>query len=146
MTPLLLINLNLLPTIQTHLDHLLCLGLALGSHALKDINLFFHPAYLKLQELAWGINTTDVSQDKWKKIGILTIKSSFIIPGSFTQAFPNIYKEKHLYIAEMYAFWMMYLASILLKGCWATDTDKYYKHAVLLSSILRCIVKYKIPV
>jgi len=307
-TPLLLVNLDLPPTIRTHLDHLLCLGLVPGPHAPKDINSFFHPAYLELQELARGIKTTDfslhrdfhlhayivfkcgdlpavakfleqkghsavsacsaceatgirmlaignvakastiyylplrpvwvpghlpmrtdtrieaqlaeikaaptatskevlakkyglngrtllsrlssvsiastprdvmhllfehmvpmmisfwkgeykpwkarkldqgqpyvISQDEWKKIGILTIESSFTIPGSFTRALPNIYKEEHLYIAETYAFWMMYLAPILLKGRWA-NTDKYYKHAVLLSSILRRVVEYEIPV
>ena len=317
-TPLLLVNLNLPPTVRTHLDHLLCLGLAPGPHTPKDINSFFHPAYIELQELARGVKTTDVhlreefhlhayvvfkcgdlpavakfleqkghsavspcsaceatgvrmlaigsvakastiyyfplrppsdhpapngpvwvpsclpmrtdtrieaqlaeieaaqtatlkellakkyglngrtllsclssisvvstprdvmhllfehmvpmmisfwkgeykpwkakkldqgqpyviSQDEWKKIGILTIESSFTIPGSFTRALPNIYKEEHLYIAETYAFWMMYLAPILLKGRWA-DTNKYYEHAVLLSSILRRVVEYEIPV
>lgn len=58
---------------------------------------------------------------------------------------PNIHKEGHLYIAEAYAFWMMYLAPIVLKGRWR-DTDKYYHHAVLLSSILRRLVEYEIPI
>jgi hypothetical protein len=39
----------------------------------------------------------------------------------------------------------MYLAPILLKGRWV-DTNKYYEHAVLLSSILKCVVEYEIPV
>ena len=319
-TPLLLVNLNLPPTVRTHLDHLLCLGLAPGPHAPKDINSFFHPAYIELQELARGVKTIDahlrqefrlhayivfkcgdlpavakfleqkghsavsscsaceatgvrilaignvakassiyylplrppsdhpeprgpiwvpgrlpmrtdtrieaqlaeieaaptvtskealakkyglngrtllsrlssvsvastprdvmhllfehmvpmmisfwkgeykpwkakkldqgqpyvISQDEWKKIGVLTIESSFTIPGSFTRALPNIHKEEHLYIAETYAFWMMYLAPTLLKGRWAdTDTNKYYEHAILLSSILRRVVEYEIPV
>jgi len=317
-TPLLLVNLNLPPTVRTHLDHLLCLGLAPGPHAPKDINSFFHPAYIELQELARGVKTTDIylreefslhayivfkcgdlpavakfleqkghsavsacsaceatgvrmlavgsvtkastiyyfplrppsdhpppqgpiwepghlpmrtnerintqlteieaaptatlkdalakkfglngrtllsclssvsvastprdvmhllfehmvpmmisfwkgeykpwkakkldqgqpyviPQDEWKKIGLLTIGSSFIIPGSFTRALPNIHKEEHLYIAETYAFWMMYLAPVVLKGRWG-NTDKYYKHAILLSSILRRVVEYEIPV
>lgn len=86
-----------------------------------------------------------IPQDEWKKIGALTIESSSTIPGSFTRALPNIYKEEHLYIAETYAFWMMYLAPILLEGRWV-DTNKYYEHAVLLSSILRRVVEYEIPV
>ena len=86
-----------------------------------------------------------ISQGKWKKISILTIEYSFTIPGSFTHVLPNIYKEEHFYIAETYAFWIMYLAPVLLKGCWA-DTDKYYDHAILLSSFLRCVVEYEIPV
>ena len=49
---LLLINLNLPPTIHTHLEHLICLGILPGPHASKDPNLFFHPAYIELQELA----------------------------------------------------------------------------------------------
>ena len=320
-TPLLLVNLNLPPTVRTHLDHLICLGLVPGPHAPKDINSFFHPAYIELQELARGVKTTDVylhetfrlhayivfkcgdlpavakfleqkghsavsacsaceatgvrmlavgsvvkastiyyfplqppsdhppprgpiwepgrlpmrslrtnqridaqlteieaaptatlkdalakkyglngrtllsclssvsvastprdvmhllfehmvpmmisfwkgeykpwkakkldqgqayviPQDEWKKIGLLTIGSSSTIPGSFARALPNIHKEEHLYIAETYAFWMMYLAPIVLKGRWG-DTNKYYKHAILLSSILRRVVEYEIPV
>ena len=83
-----------------------------------------------------------ISNDKWKKIGTLTTEASFTIPGSFTCALPNIYKEEHLYIAETYAFWMMYLAPILLKGCWQ-ETDIYYQHAVLFSSILRRLVDFE---
>ena len=318
-TPLLLVNLNLPPTVRTHLNHLICLGLAPGPHAPKDVNSFFHPAYIELQDLARGVKTIDVylhqefdlhayivfkcgdlpavakfleqkgpsavsacsaceatgvrmlaigsvtkastiyyfplrppsdhpapqgrvqvwvpgqlpmrtdtrikaqlaeieaaptatskealakqyglngrtlllslssvsvastprdvmhllfehmvpmmvsfwkgeykpwkakkldqdqpyviSQVEWKKIGILTIESLFTIPGSFTRALPNIYKEEHLYIAETYAFWMMYLAPILLKGRWP-DTNMYYEHAILLSSILRRVVEYEIP-
>jgi hypothetical protein len=316
-TPILLINLNLPPTVRTHLDHLICLGLAPGPHAPKDINSFFHPAFIELQDLARGVKTTDtrlheefllhayivfkcgdlpavakfleqkghsavspcstceatgvrmlaignvakastvyyfplrpphdhptprgpiwepeclpmrtdqrindqlteieaapttalketlakkyglngrtllsrlssvsvastprdvmhllfehmvpmmvsfwkgeykpwkakkldqgqpyvISQAEWKKIGILTIESSFTIPGSFSRALPNIYKEEHLYIAETYAFWMMYLAPIVLKGRWG-DTNKYYEHAVLLSRILSRVVEYEIP-
>jgi hypothetical protein len=88
-----------------------------------------------------------ISQNNWKIIGILTIESSSTIPGSFTRALPNIHKEEHLYIAETYAFWMMYLAPVLLKGRWDDTTgDKYYKHAILLTSILRRVVEYEIPV
>jgi len=56
----LLVNLNLPPTIWMYLDHLLCLGLAPGPHTPKDIDSFFHPAYIKLQDLAQGIMTTDI--------------------------------------------------------------------------------------
>jgi hypothetical protein len=85
-----------------------------------------------------------ISEDEWKKIGTLTTEASFTIPGSFTRALPNIFKEEHLYIAETYTFWMMYIAPILLKGRWR-ETDKYYQHAVLFSSILRRLVDFEIP-
>ena len=45
--PLLIVNLNLPPTICTHLEHLICLGIAPGLHTPKDANSFFHPAYLE---------------------------------------------------------------------------------------------------
>lgn len=315
-TPLLLVNLNLPPTIHTHLKHLIPLGISPGLHAPKDINSYFHPAYIELQELARGVPMRDVhlnedfdlhaclvfksgdlpavakfleqkghsavaacsgcevtgvriltirnvmkaskiyyfplwppsdhpapqapvwdparlpmridrqieaqlaeiaatttaaskddlskkyglngetllswlssvsvtstphdimhllfkhmvpmlisfwkgeykpwkskkldqgqpyiiSNDEWKKIGTLTTEASFTIPGSFTHALPNIYKEEHLYIAETYAFWMMYLAPILLKGRWQ-ETDIYYWHAVLFSSILRRLIDFEV--
>jgi hypothetical protein len=84
-----------------------------------------------------------IEEVKWKKIGTLTIESSFTILGSFSRALPNIHKEQHLYIAETYAFWMMYLAPIVLKGRWH-GTDVYYDHAILLSSIMRRLVEYEI--
>ena len=85
-----------------------------------------------------------IPEVEWKKIGILTLESSSTIPGSFARTLPNIFKEEHLYIAETYAFWMMYLAPVVLKGRWQ-NTEKYYEHAVLLSSILRRLVDYEIP-
>ena len=314
--PLLLVNLNLPPTVRTHLEHLICLGIPPGPHPPKDVNSYFHPAYIELQQLARGVKTRDthpneefdlhayvifkcgdlpavakfleqkghsslcacsaceatgvrmlavgntskaskiyyfplrppsdhpapqgpvwdparlpmrtdrrieaqlaeieaattetsrealakkyglngrsllsllssmsvastprdvmhqlcehmvpmliyfwkgeykpfkakkldrgqpyvISEAEWKKIGCLTIESSFTIPGSFTRALPNIHKEQHLYIAETYAFWMMYLAPIVLKGRWH-GTDVYYNHAILLSSIMRRLVEYEI--
>jgi hypothetical protein len=41
---------------------------------------------------------------------------------------------------------MMYLGPILLKGRWANAAgNKYYEHAILLSSILQRVVEYEIP-
>lgn len=60
-TPILLMNLNLPPSIRTHLENVLCLGVIPGPHQPKDLASFICPLDNELAELADGIQTFDAS-------------------------------------------------------------------------------------
>ncbi|QRV96812.1 Transposase family Tnp2 protein [Ceratobasidium sp. AG-Ba] len=57
--PLLVFNYNLPPSIQYHLDNMLCLGVIPGRNEPKDLDTFLHPLVRELEELARGVAAYD---------------------------------------------------------------------------------------
>ena len=58
--PVILLNLNLPPDVQTHLVHVLCYAIIPSPQAVKDMDSFLFPLYCELEELAKGIESLDL--------------------------------------------------------------------------------------
>jgi len=76
----------------------------------------------------------------WLVIGVETAASVRQIPSSFVGNIPNIATDEHIYKAEFYSFWFVYLAPILLRG---RLPPKYYDHACDLARIIKLCLSYK---
>jgi len=62
------------------------------------------------------------------------------IPLSFGHCTPNMWKEKHIFTAEDWAFWMVHIAPYVLKDQLAHP--KYDKHFMNFNSILKQTIQY----
>jgi hypothetical protein len=62
--PLILVNLNLPPKEQTHLENLICVGVVPGPEFPGDLGSFLWPLMDELLQLALGVTTIDVSTQK----------------------------------------------------------------------------------
>ncbi|KAB5587625.1 Transposase family Tnp2 protein [Ceratobasidium theobromae] len=71
-----------------------------------------------------GTGTYKISKVMWEAIGRLTTQATPTIPSSFVGTLPNIAQDHKLFKAEAYAFWIQYMAPILLKG---VLSDRYYE-------------------
>ena len=58
-TPILLLNLNLPPTLHTHLENLICVGVIPGPHQPKDLGSYLAPLDNECARLAEGVRTFD---------------------------------------------------------------------------------------
>jgi hypothetical protein len=83
-----------------------------------------------------------ISSQDWQEIGRFTSKSVPFIPSSFSRAIPNINTEQHLFTAESYAFWFLYMAPILLRDRFRES--RYYDHAIHLVRIIQTCIQYEI--
>ncbi|KAB5593712.1 Dynein heavy chain, cytoplasmic [Ceratobasidium theobromae] len=84
-----------------------------------------------------GTGRYEIDKRHWAAIGNLTASATKTIPSSFVGTLPNIAQDRQLYKAEAYAFWIQYLAPILLKN---TLPNLYYDHLLLMREIiLRCL-------
>lgn len=61
--PLIIVNYNLPPTIRTHLENVICVGVIPGPKQFKDLNSFLIPLLEELLELDSGVETVDRSAD-----------------------------------------------------------------------------------
>ncbi|CCO36852.1 hypothetical protein BN14_10999 [Rhizoctonia solani AG-1 IB] len=59
--PLIIINYNLPPEIQTHFENVICVGVIPGPRQFKDLNSFLIPLLDELMELESGVTTRDHS-------------------------------------------------------------------------------------
>jgi hypothetical protein len=71
-----------------------------------------------------GTGTYQLSQRQWETVGQLTMQATRTIPSTFVGTLPNIATDRNLYKAEAYAFWIQYIAPILLAG---RLPKKYYE-------------------
>ncbi|KAG9083127.1 hypothetical protein FRC06_004689, partial [Ceratobasidium sp. 370] len=62
--PLILINYNLHPSIRTHLENVICVGVIPGPKECKDINSFLIPLIEELLKLAEGVEMSKVASDE----------------------------------------------------------------------------------
>jgi hypothetical protein len=93
----------------------------------------------RFKGLDMGVGGYEIAQ--WDLIGEETAAATTTIPAGFVRAMPNIAKERYLFTAEAWAFWIMYLAPHLLEGRLA---NKYYEHMVLLVDILKLALQFVI--
>lgn len=83
-----------------------------------------------------------LSIGQWEEIGRLTVESNPTIPSLFSRPIHNVYVDQHLFTAESYAFWFIYMAPTLL--CNRFQDDQYYTHMLLLVRIMKTLLLYEI--
>ncbi|CAE7090773.1 unnamed protein product [Rhizoctonia solani] len=88
-----------------------------------------------------GNGTYQIPKPSWLIVGLLTALATRTIPSVFVGTLPDIALDRVLYKAEAYAFWIQYLAPILLKNLLA---KKYYEHLVQLREIILLCLQFKI--
>lgn len=64
-------------------------------------------------------------------VGRLTVQAGRTIPSAFVGTLPDIAQDGNLYKAEASAFWIQYIAPIVLKD---RLPDRYYKCAPFFAS------------
>jgi hypothetical protein len=69
-----------------------------------------------------------LSKQDWDTVGLLTAQAGRTIPSAFVGTLPDIAQDGNLYKAEAYAFWIQYVAPIVLKD---RLPDKYYQYVPL---------------
>jgi hypothetical protein len=94
------------------------------------------------KNLDMGKEDYEISKQVWDEIGEETTKASDDIPSSFTRRLPNIVKDPSHYTAKSWAFWLIYIAPILLKHRFAHP--KYYDHFCLLGKIMKTTLKWEL--
>ncbi|KAG8994297.1 hypothetical protein FRB90_000459 [Tulasnella sp. 427] len=77
----------------------------------------------------------------WIEIGVELVKANRTIPSAFVSYLPDIWKERSSYTAELYSFWIVYAAPILLHG---RLPSPYYEHLVKFGKIIKFCLKFTI--
>ena len=78
----------------------------------------------------------------WETIGKETAAAVSTIPSAFVSAIPDIYLNSHLYTAEMWCFWIIYIAPHVLKNRF--QRPKYYTHMLKLVDIIKTALQFSI--
>lgn len=86
-----------------------------------------------------GDESYELDAETWAAIGNATEAATETIPQVFVSALPNIATQRYQFTAEMYAFWIMHIAPLVLKDAWADN--KYYKHVMDLVHIIKTCTK-----
>lgn len=77
----------------------------------------------------------------WTEIGNEIVAANRTIPAAFVSYLPDIWKERSSYTAELYSFWIVYAAPILLHQ---RLPSLYYKHLVKFGTIIKYCLKLTI--
>lgn len=83
-----------------------------------------------------------LSEAVWNQIGNETAAAGATIPSAFGRRTPNIATERHLFTAEDWGFWFVYIAPHVLKGRF--PKDKFYHHFMKLNFILQQTLRFSI--
>ena len=81
------------------------------------------------KDLDEGTQKYVISEAAWVQISSETALSSSTIPSSFTHHTLNIYMEQHLFMAEDYSHWFLYIAPFVLQNQF--PMPKFYHHFML---------------
>ncbi|KAG8705013.1 hypothetical protein FRC09_003206 [Ceratobasidium sp. 395] len=106
-------------------------------------NLVPNMVMLWKNKFKW-IRTPEVyhlGNDVWKKIGELTADATHTIPAQFVGTLPDINRDMHLYKADAYAFWFMFIAPIVLNG---RLNRVYYRHFLDMREIVLWLLQMEI--
>ncbi|KAG8685707.1 hypothetical protein FRC08_012953 [Ceratobasidium sp. 394] len=93
------------------------------------------------KELNQGSGSYQLSSEDWALIGRETAAATRTLPADFGSPLPDIAQDGYLYKAEAHAFWIQFIAPIVLKN---RLPGKYYKHALLLREIIMLCIQYEI--
>jgi hypothetical protein len=96
----------------------------------------------KFKGLDEGTEDYEISPAVWEAIGEETASSIQYIPSAFVRSMPNIATDQHMFTAEDWSFWFVYMAPLLLHRRF--QHPKYYKHLLLLVKIIKACLKFEI--
>ncbi|EKM58760.1 uncharacterized protein PHACADRAFT_191103 [Phanerochaete carnosa HHB-10118-sp] len=106
---------------------------------LSKLVLLWTGAFKGLDE---GAGSYKLDKNVWKAIGATTAKSGSTIPSAYGPRLSNIKSERHLYTADMWSFWALFLGPSLL---WQKFSDiKYYNHFVALVELLTICLQFEL--
>ncbi|KAI0629766.1 hypothetical protein C8Q77DRAFT_1065046 [Trametes polyzona] len=83
-----------------------------------------------------------IASEVWVEIAQETTDAIRDIPSSFVNAIPDLIKARDAWSAEIWAFWFMYVAPIVLHGRF--KDSKYYDHLCELVTIMKTTLQYEI--
>ncbi|KAL0565341.1 hypothetical protein V5O48_016681, partial [Marasmius crinis-equi] len=89
-----------------------------------------------------GVENYTVESAVWKAVGKETAESGKYIPSAYGSRVPDITADKSNVSAEMWSFWTLYLAPILLRRRFSHS--KYFAHFILLVRLLSKCLQFKI--
>ncbi|QRW26138.1 Transposase family Tnp2 protein [Rhizoctonia solani] len=77
-----------------------------------------------------------ISADDWAAIGLETKEASKTLPAAFIRPLPNIQTSQAVFCGETWAFWLVFIGPVVLRGRLA---KKYYEHYLELVEIMKCL-------
>ena len=80
----------------------------------------------------------------WEIIGKETSASSDTVPAAFVSKLPDIAADRHLFKAEHWSFWILFIAPIVLRGRF--QAPKYYHHICQLARIIKQCLQFTITI
>ena len=94
------------------------------------------------KDLDSGDEDYELSKDTWSEICEAGSASGDTIPSSFGSRMPNIETERSSMTAEMWGFWCMHLAPILLQNRFSRR--RYYDHFLKLVQLIRKCISFEL--
>jgi hypothetical protein len=82
-----------------------------------------------------------LSQAAWEAIGSATAASARTTPSWMIRLMPDIFLNSHKYTCESWAFWIVWIAPLLLKG---RLPEEHYQHLLLFSKIIKVATSLEI--
>ena len=89
-----------------------------------------------------GTGTFEIAPQIWAEIGEETAAAVQNIPAAFVRVLSNIAEDQSLFTAEAWAFWFMYIASIVMFRQF--KDVKYYHHMCGLVEIMKITLQFSI--
>ncbi|CAE6504462.1 unnamed protein product [Rhizoctonia solani] len=90
-----------------------------------------------------GSNHRLISRADFILIGVETESATYLLPANFIRPLPNIESSRHLYTAESWCFWLVYIGPVVLRG---RLPESYYEHYLEFVSILKCLLNLETTV
>jgi hypothetical protein len=89
-----------------------------------------------------GKECYQIDPNVWKEIGAEGAAAGSTIPSAFSPQIPDISKKGSYFSADMWSFWILYLAPVLLQDRF--KKPKYYDHFIDLVHLLRICMQFEI--
>ncbi|KAB5587400.1 hypothetical protein CTheo_9162 [Ceratobasidium theobromae] len=77
-----------------------------------------------------------ISPEDWVAIGHETEEAANTLPAAFVQRLPNIQTNPEVFCGETWAFWLVFVGPVVLRG---RLPKKYYEHYMDLVEIMTCL-------
>ncbi|KAG6810019.1 hypothetical protein H0H92_013687 [Tricholoma furcatifolium] len=97
---------------------------------LKNLTLHWTGAFKGLDD---GIEDYELPKAIWDAVGAATAASGATIPSAYGSRVPNIATDRSNCSAEMWSFWALYIAPVVLQHRFTKP--KYFKHYILLKCL-----------
>ena len=89
-----------------------------------------------------GNGNYELAPEIWREIGNETAKATQDIPATYIRVLGDIVKERSHYNTESWAFWIIYVAPIILQDRF--PNNKYYEHICSLGKIMKTTLKFEL--